>query len=45
MKNDGQNGQVHFTEKQLFMSISFNKVAGLQPKKKTPAEMFSCEFA
>ena len=30
-----------FTEKRLFMSILFTKVAGLQPKEKTPPEIFS----
>ena len=32
------------TRKRLFMSIVFNNVAGLQPKKKTPRQIFSCEF-
>ena len=33
------------TEKRLFMTIVFTKIAGLQLKKETPPEMFSCDCA
>ena len=36
-----------FTEKHLFQSLFFNKVAGLEPatfKKETLAQVFFCEF-
>ena len=46
-KNVALKNFAKFTEKHLYQSLSFIKVAGLRPAtllKKTLAQVFSCEF-